>query len=204
MKTITFCIMGESSSGKDTIVNNLLKINPSIIKNTMYTTRPMRTNECNYIDYVFISEKEFIKKIEDNAFMEHRKYRLITHNGEKVTYYYGHIQCYSPNIMIGTPELYRKISKNPNYIVIPILIKVPEIVRFKRGLMRERSMDNPNYKEFFRRFFQDMKDFSYKNIKKCNIKKSNVFYNINLKNTYRQINKLIHIELERNDYYGKM
>lgn len=39
-----------------------------------YTTRPMRPGEVNGVDYNFISDDEFIRRISDNAFYEHVEY----------------------------------------------------------------------------------------------------------------------------------
>ena len=54
-----FCLMGKSSSGKDTIFKKIrddkeLNLKPIV----SYTTRPKRTNETNGVEYFFINEKE--------------------------------------------------------------------------------------------------------------------------------------------------
>ena len=53
-----FCLMGKSSSGKDTVFKLLkedkeLKLKPVI----PYTTRPKRNNEINGVEYYFINEE---------------------------------------------------------------------------------------------------------------------------------------------------
>ena len=46
MKKTLFCIAGETCSGKDTLVSELIKKNPDVLKAVCsYTTRPKRDNE---------------------------------------------------------------------------------------------------------------------------------------------------------------
>ena len=66
-------LMGKSCSGKDTIANEL--VNKHGYENFVsYTTRPMREDEIQNQTYHFISEDEFINKINDGFFLEYRKY----------------------------------------------------------------------------------------------------------------------------------
>ena len=51
-------IVGPSACGKTQIVNHLIA-NYGYEKLVTYTTRPMRVNEVNHIDYHFISKEEF-------------------------------------------------------------------------------------------------------------------------------------------------
>jgi guanylate kinase len=86
MKKFTI-IAGKSASGKDTILQQILKI--STCKPIVSTTsRPKRDNEQEGKDYYYISKDEFIDLIEENAFIEYRKYNTLV-NGEKDTWYYG-------------------------------------------------------------------------------------------------------------------
>ena len=60
-----FCIVGKSSSGKDTIYKRLLKINSLKIKKIIpYTTRPIRQGEKEGVEYHFvdINRLEQLKK----------------------------------------------------------------------------------------------------------------------------------------------
>lgn len=86
MKKFTI-IAGKSASGKDTILQQILKTSncKSIISTT---SRPKRDNEQEGVDYYYISRDEFIDLIEENAFIEYRKYNTLV-NGEKDTWYYG-------------------------------------------------------------------------------------------------------------------
>ena len=61
-KLILFC--GPSGSGKTTVVHSLLKDYPQFIFSVSATTRPKRANEKEGIDYYFLTEEEFKKRIE--------------------------------------------------------------------------------------------------------------------------------------------
>lgn len=77
-----YVIIGKTCSGKTVIVEKLKE--HGLKKVVTYTTRPMRKGEVNGIDYHFISEDEFKRKIDELFFMEYKTYQTI--NGE---WYYG-------------------------------------------------------------------------------------------------------------------
>ena len=78
-------LMGKSCSGKDTIANELVNKH-GYEKFVSYTTRPMRDGEIQDQTYHFISEDEFINKINNGFFLEYRKYLSANANG---LWYYG-------------------------------------------------------------------------------------------------------------------
>ena len=55
-------LVGHSASGKTEIANEL-KRDYDMKKIITYTTRPIRVNEVNGIDYHFVTEEEFLKLI---------------------------------------------------------------------------------------------------------------------------------------------
>lgn len=67
-KLLLFC--GPSGSGKTTIVHHLLKKDKRLCFSVSATTRPMRSNEQDGVDYHFLSVDEFKKKISNHAFIE--------------------------------------------------------------------------------------------------------------------------------------
>lgn len=55
-----FCIMGKSSSGKDTIYKNLLEREELGMKRiVLYTTRPVRAGEKNGEEYFFVDQEKY-------------------------------------------------------------------------------------------------------------------------------------------------
>jgi len=65
-----FIISAPSGTGKSTICKELIKTIPDLVLSVSYTTRGMRRGEVDGIDYFFISDEEFEKKIKSNFFIE--------------------------------------------------------------------------------------------------------------------------------------
>ena len=62
MKPKLICVLGETGSGKDTIVNEAIKQSLfDIRKVCSFTDRPKRVGEKNGVEHYFISTKEFDK-----------------------------------------------------------------------------------------------------------------------------------------------
>ena len=81
-------ISAPSGTGKTTIVKRILKEFPEIIFSVSATTRKKRENETDGIEYFFLSEEEFLKRIENDEFVE----------WEKVyDYYYGTLKSHIKN-----------------------------------------------------------------------------------------------------------
>ena len=75
-----FVVSAPSGAGKTTIVKNVLSSLPELSFSISVTTRAKRGNENDGVDYHFISEEEFLKRIEKNDFIEWEKF---------YDYYYG-------------------------------------------------------------------------------------------------------------------
>lgn len=71
-------ISGPSGAGKGTVVKELLNIykerEEKIHLSVSATTRSPREGEVDGVSYYFISENEFLKKLEQNDFLEHNMY----------------------------------------------------------------------------------------------------------------------------------
>lgn len=67
-------ISGPSGSGKDSIVNELKKINDNFWVSVSMTTRSPRKNEIAGQDYFFVSKEEFENNIKNNSFLEYAIY----------------------------------------------------------------------------------------------------------------------------------
>ena len=173
-----YCIMGKSSSGKDTIFKLLLEREDLKLNRIVsYTTRPIRSSEKPGEEYNFVSIEEKDKLIEAGKVIEIRKYDTVHGPWFYFTVDDGCIDLSNNDyIIIGTVESFVKIrdyygSDN----VLPIYIEVDDGVRLSRALERERRQENPKYEEMCRRFLADQQDFSPENIKQARI--TNIFNN---------------------------
>jgi guanylate kinase len=70
MKRKSVIISAPSGAGKTTIVRHLLDSGLNLSFSVSATTRPLRGNEKNGVDYFFLSVPEFRKRIEKDEFAE--------------------------------------------------------------------------------------------------------------------------------------
>lgn len=173
-----YCIMGKSSSGKDTIFKLLLEREDINLKRIVsYTTRPIRSHEKPGDEYNYVSIEEKDKLLADGKVIEIREYNTVHGPWFYFTVDDGIIDLEKNDyLIIGTVESSVKIRDYYGEdVVLPIYIEVDDGIRLSRALERERSQENPKYEEMCRRFLADQQDFSPENIKKANI--TNVFNN---------------------------
>ena len=69
-KGMLLVISGPSGAGKGTLVEKLLQRDPSFGFSVSVTTRERRKNEIDGVHYHFISEEEYDKLVEEDAFLE--------------------------------------------------------------------------------------------------------------------------------------
>ncbi len=79
-KGVIIAISAPSGTGKTTILKEILRDIPELVFSVSATTRKKRDDEIEGVDYFFITEDEFKKKIERNKFVEWEKF---------YDYYYG-------------------------------------------------------------------------------------------------------------------
>lgn len=161
MKTKIIAICGEAGSGKDTILQKLLKIRPDFKEIVSCTTRPPREGELHGVNYYFLNEKEFKEKIFSGKMLEYTSF-----NG----WYYGTslIELYPDHVNVGVfnPAGISELIDNPNIDLKVIRVCVNDKTRLIRQLNRE---DNPNVAEIVRRYQTDKNDFALFNLLSDNL-----------------------------------
>jgi guanylate kinase len=70
MKGRLFVITAPSGAGKSSLIQALLKADPSLRLSTSYTTRPPRPGEQNGREYHFVTDAEFLAMRERGEFLE--------------------------------------------------------------------------------------------------------------------------------------
>ncbi|MCH5253905.1 MAG: guanylate kinase [Lachnospiraceae bacterium] len=157
------CLMGKSSSGKDTIYKRLLEQDIiKLCKIIPYTTRPIRAGERDGVEYFFTDEAGYQELLQKGGIIESRKYhtchgiwRYFTVAGEKMDL------SESSYLLIGTLETYEQVSRfYGKEKVLPVMIELDDGERLQRALDREKVQDSPRYEEMCRRFLADSEDFS--------------------------------------------
>lgn len=148
-------LIGKSASGKTTI-RDILTMKHGFHSIVTYTTRPMRKGEISDVTYHYISNEEFLKKIDEDFFVEWEKYRV----GESV-WYYGTAKedikdADEKSVIILTPDGVRDILKYDSIksVVIYLYSNI--------GTIRKRlSKRNDNKDKAEDRIKRDVKDFKY-------------------------------------------
>lgn len=183
-----FCIIGKSSSGKDTIYKRLLKYQSlGLRKIVPYTTRPIRAGEQEGVEYHFTTVERLAQLKEENKIIECRSYDTV----HGIWYYFTakdsqiELEKYD-YLIIGTLESYIKtrdyFGKNR---VLPVYIELEDSERLMRALKREKKQKEPRYEEMCRRFLADAKDFSKENLDKAGV--TRYFDNHNLRECLKEI-----------------
>lgn len=182
------CLMGRSSSGKDTIYKELLAQNQVILQPIVpYTTRPIRVGESDGVEYHFTDEAGFLRLQNQGRVIEDRVYhtclgmwRYFTVADEEIDPKNGSY------VVIGTLESYEQMRRfYGEDKVLPIMIELDDGVRLQRALDREMAQDHPRYEEMCRRFLADAEDFSEEKLNMAGI--SQTFYNDKLSRCLEEI-----------------
>ena len=192
-----FCIVGKSSSGKDTIYKRLLKINSLKIKKIIpYTTRPIRQGEKEGVEYHFVDINRLEQLKKEDKIVECREYDTVYGKWYYFTAKDDQIELEQNDyLIIGTLESYMKTRE---YFgkdkVIPIFVDIDDGERLSRALRREMRQKEPKYDEMCRRYLADSMDFSEENLKNAGITRT--FINDNVKLSTKAISNYIKIQMK--------
>jgi guanylate kinase len=138
-KGILIVISSPSGAGKTSICKELLRLDDNIRPSISVTTRKPRNNETDGIDYIFITEKDFNKKISNESFLEYanvfnNKYGTLASSTEKLLN--NNYDVLFDIDWQGTQQL----SQNNNNI-LTIFILPPDKAEIERRL-KKRETEN--------------------------------------------------------------
>ena len=190
------CLMGRSSSGKDTIYKKLLEQNKVALQPIVpYTTRPIRAGEKEGVEYHFTDEAGFQQLFREGNIIESRVYHTCLGMWRYFTVADTGIDLTNNSyVMIGTLEAYAQICKfYGSDKVLPVMIELDDGARLQRALDREKAQDHPKYEEMCRRFLADAEDFSEEKLEEAKI--SRRFYNGDLDNCLEEITSYLQEDL---------
>lgn len=192
------CLMGRSSSGKDTIYKKLLEQKQIQLKTIVpYTTRPIRDGETEGVEYHFTDEEGYQKLLRQGSIIEARAYNTRFGIWRYFTVADETVRLESNSyILIGTLEAYSQIRKFYGADkVVPVMIELDDGVRLQRALDREKTQDHPKYEEMCRRFLADAEDFSKDKIERAGIEET--FYNDELDRCLEKIIAYLQEQLQK-------
>lgn len=188
-----YCIIGKSSTGKDTIFKRLLENKSLNLENVVsYTTRPIREHEVDGVEYHFVDEKKRDELDKAGKIIELRRYNTCYGPWDYFTVDDKSLDIESKDyLIIGTLESYEKIRDYyGKSLVRPIYIEVEDGLRLQRALNREKKQKHPKYNEMCRRFLTDDEDFSKEKLEKARVDRT--FVNNDIKSTVNEIIEYIH------------
>lgn len=73
-KSVLLIVSGPSGAGKDTLIDQLRKVEPDLAYSVSVTTRPPRANETEGVHYRFTNRDDFEKMAAWGAFLETQEY----------------------------------------------------------------------------------------------------------------------------------
>ena len=158
------CIIGRSASGKDTIVNEIVKNIPELHICISHTTRKPRHYEVDGKDYYFITESKFNDMVSNNEFVETRSYK----SADGTIWYYGLSKNEISNnfknsiVIIDLKGYKQLLESNIKDKIFSVYIKTDDKIRRLRYLKRLDS--NPSESELAeleRRIQQDKIDMPF-------------------------------------------
>jgi guanylate kinase len=165
-------ISGFSGSGKDTLMNMLLKARPDFRRIVTHTSRPIRPGEKHGKDYYFVSHQEFETMIQEKKFIEHVLYG---------THYKGTSKDEFQKVLSGQNIIWRidlsravileetfkeKFDSNTSTTLISSMTKIAITVSPNEALKRYKTREgkNTDLQEFRKRLKADLDVWNkYKN-----------------------------------------
>ena len=120
-----YCVMGKSSSGKDTVYKKLKEQYKEFRLIVPYTTRPIREGEKDGVEYYFVDPEQFRAMKEDGKVIESRSYNTKCGIWTYFTADDGQIDLSAAD-----------------YLLIGTLATLPSVGRSSR-LMQRTSVDFP-------------------------------------------------------------
>lgn len=155
-------VMGQAGAGKDSFVHALITGNyfPGAKEIVSCTTRPIRENEVDGINYHYLTNEEFTKQVLNGEMLEATVFNNWCY-GTSVK----NLNENTLNIGVFNPEGIEILQEANNIDLTIIYIIASDKVRLLRQLNREK---NPDCDEIVRRFGTDKKDFRQERIDAIN------------------------------------
>lgn len=161
-----YCITGKSGSGKDTMFQLLLQNGTHRFEPIIpYTTRPMRAGEVNGESYYFVTDEEFRQMEQAGEVVEKRQYNTV----QGVWTYFTRkfpLRQDVDYLYITTLEGAKALARAYGVgTVILIYLHLNDYDRILRCISRESRQSKPDYREMWRRYLADERDFAEENLK---------------------------------------
>ena len=142
MKGKTLIFSAPSGSGKSTVVHHLLENHPEIEFSVSATSRAPRGEEKDGVDYWFLTEEEFRRRIAEDGFVEYEEvysgsfYGTLKSEVERI-WAKGHVIIFDVDVKGGV-NLKRYFGDS----ALSVFIQAPSVEELRRRLIL-RGTDSP-------------------------------------------------------------
>ena len=150
------CLTGETAVGKTVVEKELGKM--GLHRALSYTTRPKRSNETNYDDYIFIDNKTFDEMYERGLLYEKTSYVV---NGELWQYGLGSesFDAEKVNVVTVNPHGLKQLVQKKDFpFEIKVVYLLADLEERKRRYL-ERETSEKKHQNLIQRIARDEKDF---------------------------------------------
>lgn len=145
-------LIGEAGSGKDTIMQEILKRNPNKYHEIIScTTRPIREGEAEGVNYFYLTPEQFADKVLNYEMLEATSFNDWFYGTS-----YESLRSEVPNIGVFNPDGIRALVGRKDIDLTIYRICCDNKIRLLRQLNRE---EHPNVDEIIRRYNADKTDF---------------------------------------------
>lgn len=144
-------IMGEAGSGKDSLMQEILKLKPEFHEIISCTTRPMREGEAEGVNYYYYTPEQFGDRVLHDEMLE-----CTVFNDWFYGTSYDSVRSDCINIGVFNPTGIESLLARSDVDVKVIRVVAEDKTRLIRQLNRE---EQPDVREIVRRFNVDWMDF---------------------------------------------
>ena len=144
-------IMGEAGSGKDSLMQAILRKRPEFHEIISCTTRPKRQGEVEGVNYYYYTPEQFGDRVLHNEMLE-----CTVFNDWFYGTSYESVRSDCINIGVFNPTGVESLLNRGDVDVFIVRVRANDKTRLLRQLNRE---DNPDVHEIVRRFKADWEDF---------------------------------------------
>ena len=182
-------VSGPSGSGKSTLDQLLLKKRKNIVMSISDTTRKIRGQEVDGVDYNFISEEQFKENIKNNKYLEYANVYTGTYYGTPEDFVNKNLEKGIDVILEIDIEGARKVNEKRKDAIF-IFIMPPSMKILKERLVARKTESKDQVVERFQTAYKEINEVSKYNY---------VVVNDNLEEALEKMNAIITCEKCRVD-----
>ena len=144
-------LIGEAGTGKDSLMDTILTMNPDLHEIVNCTTRPKREGEVHGVNYFYYTPEQFGDMVLHDEMLE-----CTVFNDWFYGTSYDSVRSDCVNIGVFNPTALESLAARPEVDLVIIRVRAEAKTRLLRQLNRE---DSPDVDEIVRRYRADKEDF---------------------------------------------